>query len=441
MAIDRDGDQSDLELEELFRNLRNTTAGTASITPGSGTNGKNLSFDLLKTNQIYSSQLGSRFSGSYRKNDTKEARIGSNKSNYSTDTVDAIYLVPNRHKGRPNSGTGTPTYVTLPSSNSNINLNAYRMVSESSFIVNDTCGQTLSSNSYRMFGNNTVKGNKFKDINGDDLAAVVFGSSTTHTNQTHTWNLGTVCAAGDIVLLMQVTGGGNARPATSYSLARAKLKNTSGNVTVTANGSSNSSTASQIYPANEYEGGSGYTDTTAAVQRLVATGGENQIQAYFQHSGTIDCTMATVVLKKDTTVKNFMGENIDVLHETAENSSRTHTFGTTEDSPSGAATAIPSGFLSITISNFPQQYFAHTSGHGTADISARTGTSQYAPSRAAIYQRETTYFFDFDFDKDSGETEVYNPDENGVIRYKSGYNTSSLKGGGVTFLFKLAGRG
>jgi len=41
MAIDRDGDQSNLELEELFRNFRNTTGGTASITPGSGTNGQN----------------------------------------------------------------------------------------------------------------------------------------------------------------------------------------------------------------------------------------------------------------------------------------------------------------------------------------------------------------------------------------------------------------
>jgi len=319
--------------------------------------------------------------------------------------------------------------VTLPSSSSNISLNAYRNVSESTHIINDQCGQSLSSNSYRLFGNNTVTGNKFKDINGTDLAAVVYGSSTTHTNQTHTWNLGTVCAPGDIVLLYQVTGGGSARSAVTYSAARAKLKNSSGTVTATA------SSSDIIFPSNEHEGGSSYTDTTAQAQKITATGGENQIQVYFQHSGTIDCTMATVVLKSGCTVTS-LSEHNTVIHNTSENTNYSHTFGT----ESGQMIA-PSAYLSVTLGHFYAYFPNDSRGVGSADITARTGSSQYAPSRAAIFQREGTYNLTFTHGgKGGGESYSYNPDQTGYIYYKSAVNSVS-KGGGVTFLQRITGMG
>ena len=138
MAIDRDGDQVDLELEELFRNFRNTTGGTASITPGSGTNGQNLQFsDLVASQQFVNNAFVGDTAGSYRTNTAKEARVGTQQANYATDTVDPIFITTARHKGRFNSGTGTPAYGSIPTSLQNVSLTAYRNVSESSFIIND----------------------------------------------------------------------------------------------------------------------------------------------------------------------------------------------------------------------------------------------------------------------------------------------------------------
>lgn len=433
MAIDNDGDQSDLSLGELFKNHRNTTAGNAVITPGSGTNGVNLKMsDLYRSTEFANNSFTGDTTGSYRRDSVKEARVGYSQTNYSTDTVDPIYITQ-RKKARKNTGTGTPTYHNIPSSGE-ISLDDFRNVSESYMVVNDTCGQTLTSGSYRLFSQNPSYGNKWKDINGSDLAAVVYNTSYKTSNTTHTMKLGTVCAAGDTVLLLQVFGGGSVRPANQYSAARAKLLNQNGTVSVTASGTD------VIYPSNEYEGGSGYSDTAAQVQKIVASGGENQLQVYAQHSGTTPYTMATIVLRNGYAPYGTISEQNDsggataaslgqVIHLTAENTQYNHALGYVNGGQ------FPfKGFISVTLlhEGSSTRFYADSRGNGAADITAYRSTMGYGASRGAIYQRETTYNLTFSAGK-SGESYTYNPDQTAYLYFKSAYNAST-KGGGVEFL-------
>ena len=436
MAIDNDGDQSNLSLGELFKNHRNTTAGTAVITLGSGTNGQNLKMsDLYRSTEFSNNSFVGDTTGSYRRDSVKEARVGYSHVNYSTDTVDPIYIT-NRKKARKNTGTGTPTYHTIPSSGE-ISLDDFRNVSESYLVVDDTCGQTLTTGSYRLFGQNPSYGNKWKDLDGNNLAAVVYNTSYKASNQTHTMNLGTVCAAGDTVLLLQVFGGGSVRPATTYSAARAKLLNQNGTVSVTA------SSNDVIYPSNEYEGGSGYSDTAAQVQKIVASGGENQLQVYAQHSGTTPYTMATIVLRSGLYPYGTIIESNDsggvtptllsnVIHLTSENTQYNHALGTV----AGGQFAMK-GFLSVTLlhEGSSTRFYADSRGNGAADITAYRSTMGYGASRGAIYQRETTYDLSASFGK-GGESYSYNPDQTAYIYFKSAYNASS-KGGGVEFMLGI----
>lgn len=436
MATYNDGSQSDVSLGEIWTSLKNN--GTSAITPGS-TNGTNLSMgDLMPMKNGYSISPFS-YGGYFRNTNEKTGEYTA--TTYANATGTDFYIGYGKHMGRLKSGSGTNISVTndvlnypVLGSNANptsggvdISLNSYRGVSDSWLLAHDNCGQTLSADTYRVWQYNfspqasVEVGNKFKffglPTSTNSVAAVV--KPVCASNTTHTFNLGTVCAAGDTVIVLSGYGGGNNRSPVTYSSHRAKLLNQSGSVTVTAG----SGVTDQIY-YTKYEGGSGYSDTYGCCQRLVATGGENQVRLFTLHSNSsYNCIICAIVIKGTRSIQG-------ATTGSTENSFTTWNTGTANTGGVGA----PKGYILLNLANYPGYVSGtptYTSG-GSHDLWTQNGTyvnSTKGSWSGGFNQLENHY--DQTFDAKSGQF-AYTFSGGGPGLYANTSYLPSYNGGGMS---------
>tara|TARA_X000001036_G_scaffold128714_1_gene121722 strand:+ start:27508 stop:28734 length:1227 start_codon:yes stop_codon:yes gene_type:complete len=175
------------------------------------------------------------------------------------------------------SSTGTPTVALLAqdSATAQASLGNFTGLCQDDIFPHDACGQSLNSGTVSTFDSgrtgSTLKVNSsgsYKNHVKSTIKGCV--TRTGYTNTTHTFNLGTVCAAGDRIVMVASTGGGTMYNAVSYSAARIKSYKTDGNL-----GGSWINGVPQIHRKSE----SG-TDTWAICQHLSCVGGENRVTWY-----------------------------------------------------------------------------------------------------------------------------------------------------------------
>jgi hypothetical protein len=138
-------------------------------------------------------------------------------------TASGIPLVlPQHTKSRlRTSSTGTPSIVRgIPSAvNTQIKLGDFVGVSNGNPLVTDACGQTPTN---RIFNSGrtgsayrTHSSGRFKNVTGSQIAGTW---KATTSNTWTTMNLGTVCAAGDVIVMLVSTSGGTLYASLSSTL-------------------------------------------------------------------------------------------------------------------------------------------------------------------------------------------------------------------------------
>lgn len=175
------------------------------------------------------------------------------------------------------SSTGTPTatLLTQDSATAQASLGNFTGLCQDDLFPHDACGQSLNSGTVSTFDSgrtgSTLKVNSSGSYK-NHVKSTIKGCVTRvgYTNTTHTFNLGTVCAAGDRIVMVASTGGGTMYNAVSYSAARIKSYKTDGNL-----GGSWINGIPQIHRKSE----SG-TDTWAICQHISCVGGENRVTWY-----------------------------------------------------------------------------------------------------------------------------------------------------------------
>jgi hypothetical protein len=271
-------------------------------------------------------------------------------------------VLPQHTKSRlRTSSTGTPSIVrNIPSTvNTQIKLGDFVGVSNGNPLVTDACGQTPTN---RIFNSGrtgsayrTNSSGRFKNVTGSQIAGTW---KATTSNTWTTMNLGTVCAAGDVIVMLVSTSGGTlyAPTVASGSYQAAKFRR------ISKNGGSQIDNNWTNHLHRKSEAG---TDTWAACQSMVCTGDENQVQYYAHMSSSQPVLMHFFVLKGPVS-----GVICTAIKQTDNNSNYVKT------EPAGG----PNNGITMFSSPFYSNYYYTTYGY----TAALNGTGQ-------IYYQSNTY--------------------------------------------------
>ena len=308
------------------------------------------------------------------------SREGAEYDGAISGTAAGIPLVlPQHTKSRlRTSSTGTPSIVRgIPSTvNTQIKLGDFVGVSNGNPLVTDACGQTPTN---RIFNSGrtgstyrTHSSGRFKNVTGSQIAGTW---KATTSNTWTTMNLGTVCAAGDVIVMLVSTSGGTlyAPTVASGSYQAAKFRR------ISKNGGSQIDNNWMNLLHRKSEAG---TDTWAACQKMVCTGDENQVQYYAHMSSSQPVLMHFFVLKGP--VSNI---SCSAVKQTDNNSNHTKT-----EYAGGANNGI-----TMFSSPFYNNYYATTYGYtpalnGTGQIYYQSHTgSQTGAYAISLFCDEKRY--------------------------------------------------
>lgn len=261
--------------------------------------------------------------------DTMSPYLGSGRTRYGSeydgnDGLTTVKPVPclTYNDGRSRirtSSTGTPTVTLLAqdSATAQASLGNFTGLCQDDLFPHDACGQSLNSGTVSTFDSgrtgSTLKVNSsgsYKNHVKSTIKGCV--TRTGYTNTTHTFNLGTVCAAGDRIVMVASTGGGTMYDAVTTSTARIKSYKTDGNL-----GGSWINGNPQIHRKSE----SG-TDTWAICQNLSCVGGENRV-TWYPHAASTYPICAHVFVLKNPATAGFNYMSVFATKETDNNNVKT----------------------------------------------------------------------------------------------------------------------
>jgi hypothetical protein len=270
------------------------------------------------------------------------------------------------------SSTGTPTVTLLAqdSATAQASLGNFTGLCQDDLFPHDACGQSLNSGTVSTFDSgrtgSTLKVNSsgsYKNHTKSTIKGCV--TRTGYTNTTHTFNLGTVCAAGDRIVMVASTGGGTMYNAVTYSAARIKSYKTDGNL-----GGSWINGVPQVHRKSE----SG-TDTWAICQHLQCVGGENRITWYPYAASTYPICAHVFVLKNPVAGSGFAAMTCFPTKETNNNNLK-------EINSIGAAQR---GRIEILSSPFTSNGFTNTTSLPSPTIKGYY--NQFYQSQSLTYQQ------------------------------------------------------
>jgi hypothetical protein len=296
-------------------------------------------------------------------------------------------VLPQHTKSRlRTSSTGTPSIVRgIPSTvNTQIKLGDFVGVSNGNPLVTDACGQTPTNRIFNSGRTGSVyrtnSSGRFKNVTGSQIAGTW---KATTSNTWTTLNLGTVCAAGDVIVMLVSTAGGTlyAPTVASGSYQAAKFRRISKN-----GGSQIDNNWTQHLHRKDESG----TDTWAACQSMVCTGDENRVQYYAHMSSSQPVLMHFFVLKGPVS-----GIICSAVKQTDNNSNYVKT-----ETPGG-----PNNGITMFSSPFYNNYYYTTYGYtaalnGTGQIYYQSHTgSQTGAYAISLFCDEKRYSSSTDFIK------------------------------------------
>jgi hypothetical protein len=307
--------------------------------------------------------------------------------------------------------TPTATRITQDSATAQASLGAFTGLCQDDLFPHDSCDQSLNTGTVSTFDSgrsgSTLKVNSSGSYK-NHVKSTIKGCVTRvgYTNTTHTFNLGTICAAGDRIVMVASTGGGTMYNAVTYSAARIKSYKTNGQLGGTwING------VPQIHRKSQ----SG-DDTWAICQHLSCVGGENKITWYPFAASTYPICAHVFVLKNAHT-SGFGGNNmlVGAVKETNNNNLKTI----------NAIGQFQRGRIEIFSSPFLSNGFTNTSSLPTPST---LGTfNQFYQSQSLTYQQGawaiSTFndqeFRTFQVGIKSPDTYTYQSSEGGTSRTAS----------------------